>query len=103
MLIYVFMGVFYVCNGFGFVCLCVGLLNVGVEEYKGCVEFKVVYEMIVKFVLSGDFEYVGFVEGGDLLFDCVDVIVIDGFMGNVVLKIVEGIVNLILIVMCEVF
>lgn len=41
------------------------------------------------------FNYVGFVEGDDISVGMVDVVVIDGFIGNVVLKMVEGMVRLI--------
>lgn len=97
------MGVFYVCNGMELDCLCVGLLNVGIEEYKGCVELKVVYELIFEKVDEVNFDFVGFVEGGDISGNKVDIIVIDGFIGNVVLKIGEGIVSFIGNLLCEVF
>lgn len=103
LLVYVLMGVFYVCNGLGLFCFCVGLLNVGIEEYKGCVELKQVYELIVGMFEVGSFDYIGFVEGSDLFLDWVDVIVIDGFIGNVVLKIGEGIVKLVGDFLKEVF
>ena len=51
--------------------------------------------MIANAAVIGDFEYVGFVEGGDLPSSKVDVIVTDGFTGNVALKTGEGTATLI--------
>ena len=73
----------------------VGLLNVGTEEHKGRAELKVAHELIADAAALGDFEYVGFVEGGDLPSNKVDVIVTDGFTGNVALKTGEGTATLI--------
>ncbi|KAG1667679.1 Phosphate acyltransferase [Nymphon striatum] len=58
-------------------------------------ELKVAHDMIGKAAPRGDFEYVGFVEGGDLPSARVDVIVTDGFTGNVALKTGEGTANFI--------
>ena len=44
---------------------------------------------------TGDFEFIGFVEGGDIPGDRVDVIVTDGFTGNIALKTGEGTAKLI--------
>ena len=67
-----------------------GLLNVGTEEHKGRAEIKVAAELIARVAPAADFEFVGFVEGVDLPSDKVDVIVTDGFTGNVALKTGEG-------------
>lgn len=103
LLTHAFMGASYARNGLGLARPRVGLLNVGVEEHKGRAELKVAHEMIAKSAPSGDFDYVGFVEGGDLPSDRVDVIVTDGFTGNVALKTAEGTANLISTVMREAF
>ncbi len=95
LLTYALMGASYARNGMGIVRPRVGLLNVGVEEHKGRAELKVAHELIGRAAPKGDFDYVGFVEGGDLPSARVDVIVTDGFTGNVALKTGEGTANLI--------
>lgn len=67
----------------------VGLLNVGVEDVKGHDEVKAAAEML-RAVNNPPFEFVGFVEGNDIGGGNVDVIVTDGFTGNIALKTVEG-------------
>lgn len=95
LLAYALMGASYARNGLDIQRPRVGLLNVGVEEHKGRAELKVAHEMIAGAADAGDFEYIGFVEGGDLPSDRVDVIVTDGFTGNVALKTGEGTANLV--------
>lgn len=73
----------------------VGLLNVGTEEHKGRAELKAAHELIAAAADAGAFEYVGFVEGSDLPSSRVDVIVTDGFTGNVALKTGEGTAKLV--------
>ena len=68
----------------------VGLLNVGSEETKGRAELRAARELIEAASGPGAFEWRGFVEGGDLFGDRVDVIVTDGFTGNIALKTAEG-------------
>lgn len=95
LLTYALMGASYARNGMGIDRPRVGLLNVGVEEHKGRAELKVAHELIAKSAEAGEYEYVGFIEGGDITSDRVDVIVTDGFTGNVALKTAEGVANLI--------
>jgi glycerol-3-phosphate acyltransferase PlsX len=64
----------------------VGLLSVGSEEIKGNELTREVYTRLKKSTVH----FVGNVEGGDLFSGDVDVIVCDGFIGNVALKICEG-------------
>jgi glycerol-3-phosphate acyltransferase PlsX len=64
----------------------VGLLSVGEEEIKGNELTRAVYEKLKKLPVH----FVGNVEGGDLFSGKVDVIVCDGFVGNIALKICEG-------------
>ena len=64
----------------------VGLLSVGEEEIKGNELTREVYTRLKK----GAVQFVGNVEGGDLFSGSVDVIVCDGFVGNIALKICEG-------------
>jgi glycerol-3-phosphate acyltransferase PlsX len=73
-------GVFHKQN-----CL-VGLLNVGEEESKGTDFTKEVYEMLSKSNLN----FIGNVEGKAMFSGVCDVIVCDGFVGNVALKVTEG-------------
>ena len=95
LLTYALMGASYARNGLDIARPRVGLLNVGTEEHKGRAELKVAHELIANAAVIGDFEYVGFIEGGDLPSDKVDVIVTDGFTGNVALKTGEGTATLI--------
>jgi glycerol-3-phosphate acyltransferase PlsX len=67
----------------------VGLLNVGVEEIKGLEEIKAAGRMMRELALPS-LEYRGFVEGDDLGRGTVDVVVTEGFTGNIALKTAEG-------------
>lgn len=87
---YALMGMSYARNGFSVERPRIGLLNVGTEEHKGRAELKVANDIIAAAADANSFEYVGFVEGGDIPSDRVDVIVTDGFTGNVALKTAEG-------------
>ncbi len=84
------MGASYARQGLGLPRPRVGLLNVGVEENKGRPELKDAHEMIADAAPRGEFDFVGFVEGSDIPSDRVDVVVTDGFTGNVALKTGEG-------------
>lgn len=92
---YALMGASYARNGMNIARPRVGLLNVGTEEHKGRAELKVAHELISEAATAADFEFLGFVEGGDIPSDRVDVIVTDGFTGNVALKTGEGTASLI--------
>ncbi|GGE09775.1 phosphate:acyl-[acyl carrier protein] acyltransferase [Gemmobacter megaterium] len=87
---YALMGASYARNGLGLARPRVGLLNVGTEEHKGRAELKAAHDLIGPATGAGGFDYVGFVEGGDIPSDRVDVIVTDGFTGNIALKTGEG-------------
>jgi len=91
---YALMGTSYARNGFGLPRPRVGLLNVGTEEHKGRAELREAYDLIAANARTADFEFVGFVEGRDLPGTICDVIVTDGFTGNVALKTGEGVANL---------
>jgi glycerol-3-phosphate acyltransferase PlsX len=69
-----------------------GLLNVGSEELKGHDAVKEASTILRHLTLPGKFH--GFVEGDDITRGTVDVIVTDGFTGNVALKSIEGSVKL---------
>jgi glycerol-3-phosphate acyltransferase PlsX len=92
---FAFMGASYARNGLGIARPRVGLLNVGTEEHKGRPELHEAHAMMGERAEAGGFDYVGFVEGTDILSDRVDVIVSDGFTGNVALKAIEGTARLV--------
>lgn len=92
---YAMMGASYARNGMGLTRPRLGLLNVGTEEHKGSAELKEAHDRIAAAAGIGDYDYVGFVEGVDLPSNRVDVIVTDGFTGNVALKTAEGTARLI--------
>ena len=71
----------------------IGLLNVGEEETKGNDALKDAANLLRELDLPG--EFVGFVEGDDIPAGAVDVVVTDGFTGNVALKTAEGTAKLI--------
>lgn len=64
----------------------VGLLNIGVEEKKGTPLQVDAYQLLK----SADINFVGNIEGKDIPFNKCDLVVTDGFTGNVLLKVVEG-------------
>jgi len=68
----------------------VGLLNIGEEEIKGNESVKEAARLLE----SSDLNYVGYVEGDDIFKGTVDVVVCDGFVGNVALKTTEGVAQL---------
>src|SRR5208337_5463058 len=67
----------------------VGLLNVGVEEVKGIEEVKAASRLL-QAIDSPLLDYRGFVEGDDIGRGSVDVVVTEGFTGNIALKTAEG-------------
>ncbi len=69
----------------------VGLLNIGAEEIKGNETVRAANELLA----AADLNYIGFVEGHDIFSGRVDVVVTDGFTGNVALKAIEGAARLI--------
>jgi|TARA_R110002124_G_scaffold34193_6_gene112505 glycerol-3-phosphate acyltransferase PlsX len=92
---YALMGASYARNGMKIARPRIGLLNVGTEENKGRAELKTAHDLIVQAAPGAQFDFVGFVEGGDIPGDRCDVIVTDGFTGNVALKTGEGTAKLI--------
>jgi glycerol-3-phosphate acyltransferase PlsX len=67
----------------------VGLLNVGVEEVKGIEEVKAASRLL-QAIDAPLLDYRGFVEGDDIGRGTVDVVVTEGFTGNIALKTAEG-------------
>jgi glycerol-3-phosphate acyltransferase PlsX len=69
----------------------VGLLNIGEEDIKG----HAIVQEAHKLLTASRVNYVGFVEGDDIFTGEVDVVVTDGFTGNVALKTMEGVARMI--------
>jgi glycerol-3-phosphate acyltransferase PlsX len=69
----------------------VGLLNIGQEEIKGNDQVRRAHDLIA----ASDLNYAGYVEGDDIFMGDVDVVVADGFVGNVALKSSEGVAKLV--------
>jgi phosphate acyltransferase len=69
----------------------VGLLNIGSEEIKGNEQVKKAAEMLK----ASSINYIGYVEGDAIYQGIADVIVCDGFVGNVALKVTEGVAKLV--------
>ena len=78
----------------------VALLNMGEEDIKGSDHIKLAAAQLAE---SPDINYVGFIEGNDIFNNKADVIVCDGFVGNVALKTCEGVANLVFEKVKEVF
>ncbi len=68
----------------------VGLLNIGEEEMKGNDKIKKTSELLK----ASNLNYTGFVEGDDIYKGCVDLVVCDGFEGNIALKASEGVASM---------
>ncbi|MDT8283095.1 MAG: phosphate acyltransferase PlsX, partial [Gammaproteobacteria bacterium] len=77
----------------------VGLLNNGSEEGKGNAQVKAANELLKNSALN----YIGYVEGDDIYSEKVDVVICDGFVGNVSLKTMEGVAKMIATMMREEF
>lgn len=77
----------------------VGLLNVGAESKKGNTEVRQAYEILANYQPenkdTAEFVFSGNVEGRDLFKGHVDVLVTDGFTGNILLKTAEGVASFI--------
>jgi len=69
----------------------VGLLNIGSEDSKGNAQVKAAH----KHLQTAPIHYIGFVEGDDIYLGDVDVVVCDGFVGNVSLKTSEGVAKMV--------
>jgi glycerol-3-phosphate acyltransferase PlsX len=73
----------------------VGLLNIGAELIKGNETIKQAGELLRSAAESGDLNFYGNVEGNDIFKGTVDLVVCDGFVGNVALKASEGLASMI--------
>lgn len=81
-------GALYVQKVYGLSQSRVGLLNIGEEEGKGNLLAQAAYPLLKE---AKGFEFIGNIEGRDVLKDRADVIVCEGFVGNVILKFAESI------------
>ena len=85
------MGSIFSRHRFGVAAPKVGLLSIGEEPGKGDALRKEAFELLtVAAASTADLDFIGNVEGRDVMSDTADVIVTDGFTGNVVLKTLEG-------------
>ena len=73
----------------------VALLNIGSEEIKGTEILKKAYSQLKEISKHGDFQFDGFIEGNKITHGLSNVIVTDGFTGNIALKTAEGTVKFI--------
>ena len=73
----------------------VGLLNIGEEAIKGSEIIKKAGELLRSAAKAGDLNFHGNVEGNDIFKGTVDIVVCDGFVGNVTLKASEGVASMI--------
>ena len=73
----------------------VGLLNIGEEDIKGGENTKKTAELLRSAAKSGDLNFYGNVEGDDIFHGTVDIVVCDGFVGNVALKASEGLASMV--------
>jgi glycerol-3-phosphate acyltransferase PlsX len=96
------MGAAYVAARFGTPSPTVGLLSIGEEPTKGTPLVKETHKLLAQEGAFG-FEFVGNLEGRDLLPSPADVIVTDGFTGNVALKALEGSLRFLFDTVLEVF
>ncbi len=73
----------------------VGLLNIGAEVIKGNETIKRAGELLRAAAQAGELNFFGNVEGNDIFKGSVDIVVCDGFVGNVALKATEGVASMI--------
>ncbi|MGB4116502.1 MAG: phosphate acyltransferase PlsX [Polaromonas sp.] len=73
----------------------VGLLNIGEEVIKGSEVIKKAGDLLRSAANSGDLNFYGNVEGNDIFKGTTDIVVCDGFVGNVALKTTEGLASMI--------
>jgi len=73
----------------------VGLLNIGEEAIKGSEVIKKANDLLRAAANSGDLNFYGNVEGNDIFKGTTDIVVCDGFVGNVALKASEGLASMI--------
>ena len=87
---FAFMGSFYAKNILGCEKPRVGLLNVGTEETKGGDLQTATFAVLKAAAAGGNINFIGNIEAREVFFNTVDVVVTDGFSGNIMLKTIEG-------------
>lgn len=94
---FAYMGSFYAKQIMGCENPRVGLLNVGAEDTKGGELQKAAFPLLSAASESGGINFIGNIEAKDVFFDKVDVVVTDGFSGNIMLKTIEGTAKFVLL------
>jgi len=89
---FAFMGSFYLSEVLSINQPRIGLLNIGEEETKGGEILKQTYALLNK---ADELNFIGNIEGKDVPKGIADVVVTEGFMGNVVLKMLEGVAEVV--------
>jgi glycerol-3-phosphate acyltransferase PlsX len=89
---FAFMGNFYLSDVLGIEKPRIGLLNIGEEETKGGDVLKKTYQLLRK---ADELNFIGNIEGKDIPRGVADVVVTEGFIGNVVLKMLEGVAEVV--------
>ena len=89
---FAFMGNFYLSEVFRIPQPRIGLLNIGEEETKGGDVLKKTYRLLKQ---ADELNFIGNIEGKDIPKGVADIVVTEGFIGNVVLKMLEGIAEVI--------
>jgi glycerol-3-phosphate acyltransferase PlsX len=89
---FAFMGNFYLSDVLGIEKPRIGLLNIGEEETKGGDVLKNTYRLLNK---ADELNFIGNIEGKDIPKGVADVVVTEGFIGNVVLKMLEGVAEVV--------
>ncbi len=87
---FAYMGSYYMESVMGVPDPRIGLLNIGTEETKGTELQKESYKLLVNARDKGDLNFIGNVEARDTMTGVCDVLVCDGYAGNILLKAVEG-------------
>jgi len=90
---YAYVGSIYVHKMWGLTSPRVGLLNIGEEETKGS---ELAVEVYRRLAAQSDLHFIGNIEGRDVFSGKADVVVCDGFTGNIFLKTVEGAIKFML-------
>lgn len=90
------MGIAYAKHVLGIENPKVGILSIGEEEGKGNVLVKETYPLLKQMHENGFIDFVGNIEGKELFINKADVVVADGFAGNIALKVTEGTASMLL-------
>ncbi len=100
---FAYMGNFYAKEIMGCKEPRIGLLNIGAEETKGTPLQKETYELLSKAKEAGRLNFIGNVEARDAMRGGVDVIITDGFSGNILLKSIEGTASVLMHYLKDIF